>query len=129
MSAGSFWRSASRVTTSSPRAARKPEARPADWPALLPVAEDPDARVGRGERAQRRQAAVGRAVVDVEDLPGDPERRERGADLAVQHRQVLLLVVERNDDRQARRVLHPAYQTFQGACPAFQSSFRCSQSR
>ena len=51
------------------------------------------------EQARRRVTA---AVVDEEELPAPPERRERRGDPAVQLAQVLLLVVDRHDEGEIR---------------------------
>ena len=47
--------------------------------------------------------AVGRAVVDVDDLPLDAGRVECGLELVVERAERRLLVQERDDDREPRR--------------------------
>ena len=59
MSAGSFWRSASRVTTTGARAAFQPEARAADWPRL---------GVWRRMRTRGSAAASSRRVAGVRSV-------------------------------------------------------------
>ena len=119
MSAGSFCRSASSVTTISPRGAAEAGVERRRLAGVAPLAEDPHRGVRRRERAQHFEAAVGRAVVDEDQLVASGRAsRASGAISCGEERDILLLVVERNDDREA-------YQLFHGARPPFQSSFRC----
>ncbi len=83
MSAGSFCWSLSIVTTTAPRARRKPVA----VPAL------------RLDLAQHGERAVGRRVVDVEDLVRPADFLEHADDLVGQGLYARLLVEARQHDR------------------------------
>ena len=69
---------------------------------LAEVAPEPDDAhvvVLRVQTRERREGAVGRAVVDEDDLPRPTERLERGRELVVQQRDAALLVVHGDDHR------------------------------
>ena len=91
----------------SPRAWSKPAAIAAVWPKFRRswTSEPP---VARGERGELRVGAVAAAVVDDDDLVRAPELVERVDELASSGSTFVLLVVDRDDDRQlGRRVVRP----------------------
>jgi hypothetical protein len=61
-------------------------------------ADRPEARLARGERGQERPRRVGAAVVDHEQLPGEPGRVERRTDVGDEPGHVPGLVARRHDD-------------------------------
>ena len=69
---------------------------------LAEVAPEPDDAhlvVLRVQTRERREGAVGRAVVDEDDLPRPTEWFEHGRELVVQQRDAALLVVHGDDHR------------------------------
>ena len=94
ISAGSSWRSASMVTITSPPASRKPAWRAAAFP-IPPAGAPPRRSVLRMEPGQDREARVGRAVVDEDDLEQLSPWLECGRDLVVQLLERALLVEQR----------------------------------
>ena len=68
-----------------------------------PQPDDADAVVRGVQPGQRRERAVGGAVVDEDDLPGLVERVERRGQLVVEERDAPLLVVHGDDHRDHAR--------------------------
>ena len=99
MSAGSFCRSPSEVTTTSPRAWSKPAEKAAVWPKLRRRQDHADRGVGLLELEERLAGAVGGAVVHEQDLVGTARGPEGLAQLPVQVVEVQDLVQEGDDDR------------------------------
>ena len=99
ISAGSSWRSASIVTMISPRASRKPAWSAAALPKFRRSRTTTTFACSSWSRGEDRDAAVGRAVVDEDDLERLVPRLERGRDLGVELLERALLVEQGNDDR------------------------------
>ena len=99
ISAGSSWRSASIVTTTSPRASRKPGLQRRGLPEVAPQVDDHDVRHLVVQPREDRHARVGRSVVDEHDLELVRHRLECGRDLGVQRLERVLLVEQGYDDR------------------------------
>ena len=81
-----------------PRAKRKPASSAADWPALRRWRITRTRGILRRQAPQDLGAAVGAAVVDVEDLVAPAETSQGGLELGGQDGEVLLFVVDRDDD-------------------------------
>ena len=64
-----------------------------------PQTDDPDVVVGVVQTGERRERAVGRAVVDEHHFPGLVQRLECGVELLIEERHRPLLVMNRDDDR------------------------------
>ena len=103
MSAGSFWPSPSRVTMMSPLAACTPVRMPRLWPRLRPWRSTRSWGISAFRAASACGGAVGRAVIDEDDLMG--LAGQRGRDLAGQGGDIARLVLDRdhggNRDRHA----------------------------
>jgi hypothetical protein len=99
MSAGSFWRSASRVTTTSPRAGGEAGQERRRLAGVAPEADEPQRGVARGEPGQHLPGGVGAPVVHHHDLVRAGERVEGRRELREQRGQVVRLVVGGDDDR------------------------------
>jgi hypothetical protein len=99
MSAGSFCRSASSVTMTRPRAAPKPAAK---------ERHDVDLGVLVLQRLEDVERAVRRAIVHGHDLvaPAPGPAGQRLVDLPDQDRQILALIVHRDDQRELKRGGH-----------------------
>ena len=99
MSRGSFWRSASMVTTTAPRApgSRRRGRRSARRSG---AAGGPGPGIRRGQRARAAGGAVGGAVVHEEDLEGAASGARAATSSSVAGLDVGLLVVRRDDDRE-----------------------------
>ena len=98
--AGSFWPSPSSVTMIGARAAAHPGAQRRRLPAGARVANLAKPGMLRLQPRQLGLGAVGRAVVDIDDLERPAGQRRR--DLGHQRRNVFGLVPHRNDDRDGR---------------------------
>jgi hypothetical protein len=66
-------------------------------------ADDPEARLRRTEREQPREAVVGAAVVDRDDLGGAADRVQGRAELVDEPGEALGLVEDGDDDRDLGR--------------------------
>ena len=101
-SAGSFWRSASSVAISSPRAARKPASSAALWPCCASSASTRTRGSFSAIACRRAQARVAAPVVDEQDLETARPAAHGGVELAVQRLEALLLVVDGDHHREQR---------------------------
>ena len=70
---------------------------------VAPEPDDPNVVVCGVQARQRGERAVGRAVVDEDDLPRCVELLERRVELVVEERDAALLVVYRDDHRDHAR--------------------------
>ena len=98
MSAGSFCRSPSEVTTTSPRERSKPAEKAAVWPKLRRRSTGRTRGIPRLEGEELLPRAVGAAVVHQHQLERAAGRRQGRGQLPVEVLDVLDLVVERDDD-------------------------------
>src|SRR3954462_1239238 len=115
MSAGSFCRSPSIGTITSPRGAPMPAAHAAGrldagahrrgLPEVEAEADPPQLRPRGRHPGERSEGAVPRSVVDADDLVRPAELRQLAEELVQQRLDVLLFVEQRNDDGNLR-VLH-----------------------
>ena len=109
ISSGSFCRSASIVAMTSPRAASNPASNAADCPPLLRHADHAQPRV---VASSPRRAVCGVSSVLPSSMMitsnGLPSLRERRLDALQQRRDVLLLVVAGDHQRQVRGFAHAA---------------------
>src|SRR5487761_1089091 len=103
MSCGSFCRSPSMNTRTSPRLWSIPAWNAAVWPKLRRKLTTLPRSSAAASRAIFSGAAVSAAVVDVEHLEGDIELAQHIHQLGVQPVDVLDLVVHKHDHREPRR--------------------------
>ena len=104
MSAGSFWRSPSIGMRISPRARSSAADKRGGLAAVAPQEDDPHVLgVAPLDRLELRGRAVGRAVVDEDQLVAHGQRPQDRVELGVQRLDVVDLVEDRDQDRQVDR--------------------------